>query len=107
MLYKVKAKLIGKKIDIFYKKLLDGTIYNQHPDGKEIITSMKGAKLTNFQFVEWFENCGCSPPLKHERETQYDYYFSNMKVELADKIVKINGKSFWSYMENNYKNKNT
>ena len=102
MLYRVKAKLIEKNLDKFYEKLVDGRIYNQHPDGKEIIASMKRAKLINSQFVEWFENCGCSPPLQHERETQYDYYFYDITATVADKIVKINGESFWAYMEKSY-----
>ena len=99
MLYKVRAKIIEENLSIFYEKLIDGTIYNQHPDGKEIVASMKRARLIKSGVVEWFENCGCSTPLKHERETQYDYYFSEITTELVDKSGKINGKSFWSYME--------
>ena len=57
------------------------------------------AKLIKSGVVEWFENCGCSIPLQHERETQYDYYFSEITTELVDESGKINGKSFWSYME--------
>jgi len=99
MLYKVRAKIIEENLSIFYEKLIDGTIYNQHPDGKEIVASMKRARLTKSGVVEWFENCGCLTPLKHERETQYDYYFSEINTELVEESGKINGKSFWSYME--------
>ena len=45
MLYKVQAKIVEENLDKFYKKLNDGTIYNQIPDGKEIVASMKRAKL--------------------------------------------------------------
>ena len=99
MLYKVRAKIIEENLSVFYEKLIDGTIYNQHPDGKEIVASMKRARLIKSGVVEWFENCGCSTPLKHERETQYDYYFSEINTELVAESGKMNGKSFWSYME--------
>ena len=99
MLYKVRAKIIEENLGRFYEKLTDGTIDNQHPDGNEIVASMKRARLTKSGIVEWFENCGCSTPLKHERETQYDYYFSEINTELVEESGKMNGKSFWSYME--------
>ena len=102
MLYKVRAKIIEENLGKFYKKLIDGSIDNQRPDGKEIIASMKRAKLLKSGVVEWFENCGCSTPLQHERETQYDYYFSKITTELVDGFGKIYGKSFWSYMEKNH-----
>ena len=105
MLYKVRAKIIEENLSMFYEKLIDGTIYNQRPDGKEIVASMKRAKLIKSGVVEWFENCGCSIPLQHERETQYDYYFSEITTELVDESGKINGKSFWSYMEKNGKSR--
>ena len=99
MLYKVRAKIIEQNLGKFYEKLTDGSIYNQRPDGKEIVASMKRAKLIKSGIVEWFENCGCTIPLQHERETQYDYYFSEIITERVDELDKINGKSFWSYME--------
>ena len=101
MLYKVRAKIIEENLSVFYEKLIDGTIYNQRPDGKEIVASMKRARLIKSGVVEWFENCGCPTPLQHERETQYDYYFSDITTEIVDESGKINGKSFWSYMEKN------
>jgi len=99
MLYKVRAKIIEENLGRFYEKLTDGTIDNQRPDGNEIVASMKRARLTKSGIVEWFETCFCSTPLKHERETQYDYYFSEINTELVEESGKINGKSFWSYME--------
>ena len=74
-------------------------------DSKSTITLGDTANLTKklikSGIVEWFENCGCSPPLKHERETQYDYYFSEIITKHVDKMARIKGKSFWSYMEKN------
>ena len=104
MLYKVCAKIIEKNMPRFFEKLTDGTIENQLPDGKEIIASMKRAKIIKSGVVKWFENCGCSTPLKHERETQYDYYFSEINIEPAKQSQNINGKSFWSFIEKINKN---
>ena len=36
--YKVKARYKKEKVYEFFKKLTDGTITNQKPDGKEIIS---------------------------------------------------------------------
>ena len=99
MLYKVRAKIIQENLHEFYKKLNDGTINNQRPDGKEIIASMKVAKIVKPGIVEWFETCFCSIPLQHERETQYDYYFSEISTKILEKPNKLKGESFWSYME--------
>jgi len=48
------------------------------PDGEEIVASMKRAVLTGPGVAEWYEMCFCSTPLHHERETQYDFYFTDM-----------------------------
>ena len=76
MIYNVRAKIIEEKLDEFYERLTDGTINNQLPDGEEIVSSMKRAVLTEPGLIEWFETCFCPNPLHHERETQYDSYFS-------------------------------
>src|SRR5262249_21392358 len=39
MIYKVKAKVIEKTIGEFYRKLADGTVAQQRPDGEEITAS--------------------------------------------------------------------
>ena len=46
MIYKVKARVIDDTIGEFYRKLADGTVSEQRPDGKEIVASMKSAVLT-------------------------------------------------------------
>ena len=102
MLYKIRAKIIRHNLKEFYSKLTDGTINEQFPDGKEIIDSMKRAKIVNDGFVEWFETCYCSTPLKHERDTQYDNYFSDFTIKIAKEIVEIEGESFWDYIKRSY-----
>jgi len=53
MIYKVRAKIIEEKLSDFYEKLTDGTINRQHPDGEEMVSSMKRAVLTDPGFIEW------------------------------------------------------
>ena len=96
--YKVKARYNKEKGYEFFKKLTDGTITNQKPDGKEIISSMKRAKITEPGIIEWFEVCYCKTPLKHERETVYDFYLLDMSTELVDDYGDVKGESFWSYL---------
>ena len=98
MIYKVKARIIGDKIDEFYSKLIDGTIANQKPDGEEIVASMKRAVLTASGSIEWYEMCLCPTPLQHERDTQYNSYFTEMVTELVDDYGEVKGESWWSYM---------
>ena len=105
MIYKVQAKFIEERLGDFYEKLTDGTINNQRPDGQEMVDSMKRAKITTPVVVEWFEMCFCPTPLQHERKTQYDFYFSDIETELVEDYGKVEGKSFWSYMESFKKTK--
>ena len=102
MLYKVKAKFNSKLLSIFFKKLTDGTVEKQKPDGLEIIKSMKNAKIAQNKTIQWYEKCFCATPLKHERESIYDTYFFDIETHLVDKIEdNIEGNSFWNYMKNN------
>jgi len=45
MIYKVNAKVIERTIGEFYRKLADGTVAKQRPDGEEITAFMKRAVL--------------------------------------------------------------
>jgi hypothetical protein len=98
MIYKVKARVIEETIGEFYRKLADGTVSEQRPDGEEIVASMKRAVLTTPGVAEWYEMCFCPTPLDHERRTQYDFYFTDMTTEPAEGRGEIQGASLWSYM---------
>jgi len=99
MLYRVKAKFHKNLLAEFFTKLNDGTIERQKPDGLEIIASMKKAKMTNENTIEWYERCFCETPLKHERETVYDNYLYDFETILVDEVSNdIEGGSFWEYM---------
>jgi hypothetical protein len=98
MIYKVKARVIEERIGEFYFKLADGTVSEQRPDGEEIVASMKRAVLTEPGVAEWYEMWFCPTPLDHERQTQYDLYFTDMTTEPAEARGEIQGVSLWSYM---------
>lgn len=81
MLYKVKAKFHTDLLAEFFTKLSDGTIEHQKPDGLEMVASMKKAKVTDENTIEWYERCFCETPLKHERATVYDTYLYDFSVK--------------------------
>ena len=99
MIYSIKAKFIDENMKEFFQHLIDGTIENQKPDGVEILNSMKRAKITESGIIEWSEMCFCSPPLKHERQTVYDKYFSAMEIKIIDDYVEFEGESFFNYLK--------
>ena len=88
------------KADAFYEVLTNGTVQNQKPDGAAIVSAMKDAKITSANTIEWYETCYCVSPLKHERETVYDKYLTNISTERVDQFGDINGESFWDYLQN-------
>ena len=84
MIYSVRAKLIDARATKFLRNLTDGTIAQQKPDGEEIVASMERARITDDGYVCWTEACYCRTPLKHERETQLDQYFSEINTIHTD-----------------------
>ena len=98
MIYSVKARFIEEKTRDFYQKLTDGTIKNQKPDGNEIIESMKRAKITAPNVIEWSEMCFCSTPLKHERETIYDNFLIDFETTRIDDYVEYAGEFFMDFL---------
>ena len=87
----------------FYQKLTDGTIQNQKPDGQEIVNSMKRAKITAPKIIQWSEMCFCSTPLKHERETIFDHFLTDLETKTIDDKVEFVGESFFDFLERQFK----
>lgn len=103
MLYKVKATLIPEKLKAFFTALTDGSIQAQAPDGPTMIKAMENAKMIDENTIVWYEECYCATPLKHERETVYDNYVTQLETTLVQMVSDdIEGKSFWEYLEANY-----
>ena len=98
MHYLVTARLRSDGAAKFHEKLTDGTILAQKPDGREIVASMKRARLGPDGFVRWSEVCYCSPPLQHERESVYDHYFDDLQTEEAEDDVQFEGKNFMAHL---------
>lgn len=82
----------------FWAILSDGTVAKQEPDGTEITSSMKRAVILA-DTVEWYETCYCNPPLKHERATIYDKFFTGMQIEPVNSAPTLKGQRFWKYLE--------
>jgi len=98
VIYTLKAKYINEKMPEFYQKLTDGTIQNQKPDGQEIINSMKRAKITGPKMIQWSEMCFCPSPLKHERETVYNHFLTDIETEIVDDYTEFEGESFMDFL---------
>jgi len=98
VIYSIKARFIEKKMGEFYQKLTDGTIQNQIPDGHEIVNSMKRAKITEPNIIQWSEMCFCSPPLKHERETVYNHFLTDLETKVIDDYVEYEGEFFMDFL---------
>ncbi|MEX0936458.1 MAG: hypothetical protein WDZ59_01265 [Pirellulales bacterium] len=91
MYYSVSAQLVEEKAGELYAKLTDGTIAAQQPDGEEIVDSMERARIGSDGLVRWSEACYCLTPLGHERETVYDYYFTNLHTRRVSDYVEFEG----------------
>ena len=99
MIYSIRAKFIENHMREFFQKLTDGSIENQKPDGSEILSSMKRAKIIGPGEIKWSEMCFCPSPLKHERQTVYDKFFSEMEITEIDGYVGFEGESFFDYLK--------
>jgi hypothetical protein len=102
--YSVKAQFIEEKLGELYQKLTDDTIQNQKPDGPEIVSSMKRAKITAPKTIQWSEMCFCPTPLKHEQVTVYDHFLTNFETQTIDDYVEFEGEPFFDFLEKQFKN---
>ena len=91
MLYAVSAKLITDRAGEFFTRLTDGSIAAQRPDGQEIVAAMGRARIGADGTVRWTETCYCPTPLKHERETVLDRFFTDIETDLIVGPVTVQG----------------
>ncbi len=99
MFYKVSALLKEDTAGAFRRKLLDGTIESQKPDGEEIVAAMRRAVVTKSGAVEWSEACYCAQPLDHERTTVYDLHFDQFTTKEVDGYQHHDGTPFMAYLD--------
>ncbi len=98
MIYKVNARFKEASAAEFHRKLLDGTIANQKPDGPEIVDSMNRAVVKESGEIEWSELCYCNSPLAHERQTVLDEHFDDISTEVIEAYQEHEGSPFMDYL---------
>jgi hypothetical protein len=98
MHYIVTAHFKSETAAEFHRKLTDGTIASQKPDGKEIVDSMHRAKLGEESLVRWSEACYCPTPLEHERATVYDHFFDGIETEEVNGHMDLEGDEFMGHL---------
>jgi hypothetical protein len=103
MKYAVRAKPRIDKLPRLWTILNDGTVEQQEPDGREILASMRRAVIVDGE-VKWFETCYCTPPLRHERSTVFDQFFTNLDIKPLTNLAPLGGERFWDYLQD-YSNK--
>jgi hypothetical protein len=94
MLYSVSAKLISDRAPEFNRRLTDGSIAAQRPDGAEIVAAMRRARVGSDGAVRWTETCFCPTPLQHERAMVLDRYFTEIETKVIDKSETFDGAPF-------------
>jgi len=99
MIYKVTAKLKQETASAFLRKLTDGTIAAQKPDGEEIVASMNRAVVSEDGTAIWSETCYCPSPLAHERATIYDHHFTDFTTREIDAHQTFEGRPFMTVLE--------
>ena len=99
MHYTVQARLIPDTAADLLRKLTDGTVERQKPDGKEIVASMQRAVIDEDGVVRWSEVCYCPTPLQHERATVYDQHFTAIETQEVEEYVQFEGQAFMEYLE--------
>ncbi len=98
MHYAVTASFNPTTAAEFHRLLTDGTIESQKPDGKEIVASMKRARIDRTGVVRWSEACYCPTPLEHERATVYDRFFDDIETEEIEDYVEFDGEDFMNWL---------
>lgn len=97
-LYTVTARFKFNKAAEFQRRLTDGTIESQQPDGREIVASMQRALVGRDGLVRWTETCYCDPPLLHERQTVYNHFFADMRIRDIDDHEDVAGEPFMKHL---------
>jgi hypothetical protein len=99
MIYRVRGRLREAEAAEFHRKLADGTIAAQKPDGQEIVDSMGRAVVADGGEVVWSETCYCPTPLAHERETVLDRYFDAIATNEITDHETYPGRPFMAHLD--------
>ena len=99
VIYRVTARFRSDTAADLRRKLDDGSIAAQQPDGQEIVDSLHRAVVTRSGAVQWSEMCFCDPPLAHERATILDRYFDGVTTEPIEVYEQYDGEPFMEHLQ--------
>lgn len=99
MIYHVRARLRPETAQDLVRKLNDGTIAGQVPDGAEMVASLKRAVVGDDGIAQWTELCFCPTPLQHERATVLDTHFDHITTEPVSAHQRFDGTRFMKQLE--------
>ena len=99
MIYRVIARFKTDTAAELRRRLDDGSIAAQQPDGQELVDSLHRAVISESGDVRWSERCYCDPPLAHERATILDHYFDDIVAQPIKDYQEYEGRPFLDYLE--------
>ena len=99
MIYRVTGTFRRQTAAELRRRIEDGTIARQKPDGAEIVAALNRAVIRPDGRVQWSELCYCDPPLQHERATVLDRYFDDIETEVIAARETYDGPSFVERLE--------
>ncbi len=99
MIYRVTARFRPDTAADLRRKLDDGSLAAQQPDGQEIVNSLHRTVVTRSGEVRWSEKCFCPSPLAHERATVLDRYFEGVTTERIEDYEQYDGEPFMEYLQ--------
>ena len=99
MIYRVTARFRTETAADLHRRLDDGSIAAQQPDGQEMVDSLHRAVVTRSGDVQWSEMCFCSPPLAHERPTVLEHYFDAITTERIEDYEQYDGQPFMEHLQ--------
>ncbi len=97
-IYRVTARLKADTAGNLRRKLDDGSIAAQQPDGQEMVDAFGRATVTKSGDVRWSETCYCPTPLAHERATVLDRFFEDLTAEPIETYQRYEGRPFLEYL---------
>jgi hypothetical protein len=99
MIYRVVARFKTDTAAELRRRLDDGSIAAQQPDGQELVDSLHRAVISESGDVQWSERCYCASPLAHERATILDHYFNDIVTQTIEDHQEYEGRPFLEYLE--------
>jgi len=97
VIYRVTARFRTETAGELRRRLHDGSIAAQEPDGQEIVASLHRAVVTD-RDVRWSETCFCEQPLAHERATVLERYFDSITTEPIEDHEQYDGEPFVEHL---------